>query len=260
MFRRLPPIGGDPRSVAEIVNNIMDGKINSHGTVTLATGNATSTTLYDARISIETKIILIPFSSAAFNDTAPYGEFRNDTDQLAPGVGTTAVVNWDATEESNGVYLSNTTRVNVRNAGTYQVKYSLQLQNANNDGQYADVWIRKNGTDIDNTGRRYYLPPRKSASEFSHVVGVEEYVLTLAAGDYVEVVGAVSSTDVTLEHFAADGGVPRPAIPAATLSVQFIAPLAYSNVYVSAQQSGQATISHYANSTSDKTYAYVLIG
>ena len=173
MFRRLPPIGGDPRSVAEIVNNIMDGKINSHGTVTLATGNATSTTLYDARISIETKIILIPFSSAAFNDTAPYGEFRNDTDQLAPGVGTTAVVNWDATEESNGVYLSNTTRVNVRNAGTYQVKYSLQLQNANNDGQYADVWIRKNGTDIDNTGRRYYLPPRKSASEFSHVVGVE---------------------------------------------------------------------------------------
>ena len=89
---------------------------------------------------------------------------------------------------------------------------------------------------------------------------VLKYVLTLAAGDYVEVVGAVSSTDVTLEHFAADGGVPRPAIPAATLSVQFIAPLAYSNVYVSAQQSGQATISHYANSTSDKTYAYVLIG
>lgn len=260
MFRRLPPIGGDPRSVAEIVNNIMDGKINSHGTVTLATGNATSTTLYDARISIETKIILIPFSSAAFNDTAPYGEFRNDNDQLAPGVGTTATVEWGVTEESNGVYASNTTRINVRNAGTYQVKYSLQLQNANNDGQYADVWIRKNGTDIDNTGRRYYLTPRKSVSEFSHVVGVAEYVLTLAAGDYVEVVGAVSSTDVTLEHFAADGAVPRPAIPAATLSVQFIAPLAYSNVYVSAQQSGQATISHYANSTSDKTYAYVLIG
>ena len=260
MFRRLPPMGGDQRSVAEILNGVMDGKTNNTGTITLATGNATSTTLYDARISIDTKIVLIPFSSAAFNDTAPYGEFRNDTDQLAPGVGTTATVEWGVTEESNGVYLSNTTRVNVRNAGTYQVKYSLQLQNAANDGQYADVWMRKNGTDIDNTGRRYYLPPRKSSTEFAHVVGVAEYVIELAAGDYVEVAGAVSSTDVTLEHFDADGAVPRPAIPAATLSVQFVAPLAYSNVYVSAQQSGQATISHYANSTSDKTYAYILIG
>jgi len=260
MFRRLPPIGGDPRSVAEIVNNIMDGKINSTGTITLATGNATSTTLYDARISIETKIVLIPFSSAAFADTAPYGEFRNDTDQLAPSAGTSAVVAWDATEESNGVYTSDTSRIYVRNAGTYQTTYSLQLQNANNDGQYADVWMRKNNTDIDNTGRRYYLPPRKSASEFSHVVGVAEYVLTLAAGDYIEVAGAVSSTDVTLEHFDADGAVPRPAIPAATIKVQFIAPLAYSNVYVSAQQNGQATISNYANSTADKTYAYILIG
>jgi hypothetical protein len=260
MFRRLPPMGGDARSVAEIVNNIMDGKINSTGTITLATGNATSTTLYDARISIETKIVLIPFSSAAFADTAPYGEFRNDTDQLAPSAGTSAVVAWDATEESNGVYTSNTSRIYVRNAGTYQTTYSLQLQNANNDGQYADVWMRKNNTDIDNTGRRYYLPPRKSASEFSHVVGVAEYVLTLAAGDYIEVAGSVSSTDVTLEHFAADGAIPRPAIPAATIKVQFIAPLAYSNVYVSAQQNGQATISHYANSTADKTYAYILIG
>lgn len=260
MFRRLPVFGADQRNVAEIVNNIMDGKTNNTGTITLATGNATSTTLYDARISIESKIVLIPFSSAAFADTSPFGEFRNDTDQLAPSAGTSAVVSWDATEESNGVYTSNTSRIYVRNAGTYQTTYSLQLQNANNDGQYADVWMRKNGTDVDNSGRRYYLPPRKSATEFSHVVGVAEYVLTLAVGDYIEVAGSVSSTDVTLEHFAADVGVPRPAIPAATIKVQFIAPLAYSNVYVSAQQSGQATISHYANSTADKTYAYIIIG
>jgi len=63
MFRRLPTFGGDPRAVAEILNGAMDGKTNNTGTITLETGNATSTTLYDARISIETKIVLIPFSS-----------------------------------------------------------------------------------------------------------------------------------------------------------------------------------------------------
>ena len=51
MFRTLPVFGGDQRAVAEIVNGIMNGKTNNHGTVTLATGNATTTTITDERIS-----------------------------------------------------------------------------------------------------------------------------------------------------------------------------------------------------------------
>jgi len=77
MFRRLPPFGGDQRAVAEIVNGIMDGKTNNTGTVTLATGNATTTTITDARIGIDSTILLIPSSDAAEQDTAPYGEFQD---------------------------------------------------------------------------------------------------------------------------------------------------------------------------------------
>jgi hypothetical protein len=65
---------------------------------------------------------------------------------------------------------------------------------------------------------------------------------------------------VTLENYAADSGIPRPSIPAAIISVQYIAPMAYSNVYVSSQGKGTATVTHFANSTADKTYAYVVIG
>ena len=65
MFRVLPPFGGDQRAVAEIVNGIMNGKTNNHGTVTLATGNATSTTINDARIGADSKVIVIPYSAAA---------------------------------------------------------------------------------------------------------------------------------------------------------------------------------------------------
>ena len=49
-FRTLPPFGGDQRAVAEVVRGIMDGKTNNTGLITLATGNATTTTLYDERI------------------------------------------------------------------------------------------------------------------------------------------------------------------------------------------------------------------
>jgi hypothetical protein len=45
-FRTLAPFGSDPRGVAEVVRGIMDGKTNNTGLITLATGNATTTTLY----------------------------------------------------------------------------------------------------------------------------------------------------------------------------------------------------------------------
>ena len=260
MFRTLPPFGNDPRNVAEVVNGIMNGKTNNTGLITLATDNAITTTLYDERISRDTKIILIPFSTAAYEDTAPYGQFSNNTDQVAPSVGVSAVVTWDATDFSNGIYLSNTTRLNVRNSGTYNVQFSLQLQNSTNDGQHADVWFRVNGTDVTSSASRFGLPPRKSNGDPSNIIGSINIFLDLDANDYVEIAGAVTDVGVTLEHFAADTGVPRPAIPAAIVTMSYISPQAYSNAIVTAQQNGQATITHWANSTSDKTYAYVLVG
>lgn len=259
-FRTLPAFGGDARAVAEIVNGIMNGKTNNTGLVTLATGNATTTTIYDRRISADSKIILIPFSDAAEADAAPYGSFSNNTDQTAPSTGTSALVVFDTTEESNGVYLSDTTRINVRNAGLYNFQYSLQLQNSTNDVQYADVWFRINGTDVVRSGSRFGLPQRRSGGSPSHIIGSMNIFLDLSAGDYVEIAGAVSDTGVTLEHFPADTGIPRPSIPAVIVTAQFIAPYAYSNVYVSSQTQGEATVSHFANSTANKTYAYVVIG
>jgi hypothetical protein len=260
MFRTLPPFGHDPRNVAEVVNGIMNGKTNNTGTVTLATGNATTTTITDERISVNSKIILIPFSDAAEEDAAPYGQFSNNNDQTAPSTGTSAVVVWDTTEFSNGIYLSNSTRINVRNGGVYNVNFSIQLQNSTNDHQHADVWYRVNGTDIARSASRFGIPSRKSTGDPAAMIGYMSLFLDLNAGDYIEIAGAVSNTGVTLENYAADSGIPRPSIPAAIISVQYIAPMAYSNVYVSSQGKGTATVTHFANSTADKTYAYVVIG
>jgi hypothetical protein len=238
----------------------MNGKTNNTGTVTLATGNATTTTLFDERISPDTKIVLIPFSAAAFSDAAPYGCFTNNTDQLSPSVGATAVVALDTTEEALGVFLSNTSRINVRNYGIYNVQFSLQLVNIDNDVQFADVWFRVNGVDVPRSASRFDLPARKSASVPSHVIGTVNTFIEMQAGDYVEIAGTTSSTDVSLEHYAADTVIPRPAIPAAIVTIQYIAPQAYSNIYVSSQVQGSATITHFSNDTADKTYGYILVG
>ena len=52
------------RKVAEVVNSLRDGKINSVGTVTL-TANSTTTTITDARISPTSKVLPIATSATA---------------------------------------------------------------------------------------------------------------------------------------------------------------------------------------------------
>lgn len=84
--------------------------------------------------------------------------------------------------------------------------------------------------------------------------------MDLAAGDYIELAGSVSNTTVALEYIVASTTIPRPAIPAVIFTVNYVAPMAYSNIYVSAQAKGSATITHYANDTANKTYAYVVVG
>jgi len=260
VFRQLPTFGGDQRAVAEIVNGIMNGKTNNTGTVTLATGNATSTTITDARIGIDSTILLIPSSDAAETDAAPYGCFTNNTDQLSPSVGSTAVVVYDSTEEASGVYLASSSRLYVRNYGIYNVQFSIQLVNNANDGQYADVWFRVNGTDVPRSASRFDIPARKSEGNPSHVIGTVNTFIEMQAGDYVEIAGTTSSADISLESYDADVVIPRPAIPAAIVTVQYIAPLSFSNVYISSQTNGSATLTHFANDTADKTYKYIVVG
>lgn len=259
-FRTLPMFGSDPRAVSEVVRGIMDGKTNNTGLITLATGNATSTTLYDERIGYDSLIFFVPVSAAAEADAAPYGEFTRNTSQTAPVAFTPAAIEYDTTEESSGVYLANNSRLYVRNTGTYNVQFSIQLASDDNALQYADVWFRKNGVDIPRSATRFDLPIRKAAGDPSHTVGSVNIFVNMNAGDYVEVAGLVSATTVSLISYPATTSPPRPIIPSAIVTIQYIAPMATSNLYVTSQQQGQATISHWANDTADKTYGYIIVG
>jgi len=260
MFRRLPPAGGDQRAVAEIVNGMMDGKTNNTGTITLATGNATTTTINDPRISRDSMILLVPKSAAAFADTAPYGAFQDSTDQTAASTTTAYPMTFDTTDFSNGVYLSNSSRLNARNAGIYNVQFSVQLQNTDNAQHTVDIWFRKNGTNITASNSMFTVPARKNASIYGHLIAAINYFVELAANDYVEIVWRAESTTVSIEQLPTQTSPTRPATPSVIATMQYVAPNAMDNVYVSAQTNGSATLTHFANSTASKAYGYVIVG
>lgn len=65
MYRKLNPAGGTPREISEVVNNLVEGKSNNTGTITLAVASATTTTLTDERIGFESIILFMPTTANA---------------------------------------------------------------------------------------------------------------------------------------------------------------------------------------------------
>jgi len=259
-FQTLPVFGADQRQVAEVVRGAMNGKTNNTGEVTLATGNATSTTLYDDRIGFDSLIFFVPLSAAAEADSSPYGAFQDTTDQTAANTTTAYAVTFNTTDYSNGVYLSNSSRLNVRNYGIYNIQFSFQYKNTTNDAQDVDIWFRKNGTNIDGSNSRFSLPARKSTGDPSHLIAAMNYFLEMNAGDYAEIMWRVTDVGVSLEHFPTSTTPDRPSVPSAIVTLNYVAPSATTNLYVSTQQQGEATITHWANATADKTYGYIVVG
>jgi hypothetical protein len=155
----------------------------------------------------------------------PYGAFQDGTDQTAANTTTAYAVTFDTTDFSNGVTLSNSSRLNVAQAGIYNLQFSIQFKNTTNDGQDVDVWFRKNGTNIDNSNSRFHPPARKSAGDPSHLIAALNFFVSLAANDYVEIMWRTTNVGVSIEHFAASSTPTRPAVPSVIATLSFVSNL-----------------------------------
>jgi hypothetical protein len=149
-----------------------------------------------------------------------YGAFQDNTSQTAASINTAYAVKLNTTDLTNGVSVvndgsSNPTRVTLSNTGIYNIQFSLQLEKTGGSGNMiADIWIRKNGIDIPSTTGKVVLTGSANASP---VVAAWNYVLDLAAGDYIQLMW--STSNVNVEIVAAVATSPHPAIPSAILTV-----------------------------------------
>lgn len=156
---------------------------------------------------------------------SPYGAFQDSTDQTAANTTTAYAITFDTTDFSNGVTLSNSSRLNVAQAGIYNLQFSIQFKNTTNDGQDVDVWFRKNGTNIANSNSRFHVVARKSSGDPSHLIAAMNFFVSLAANDYVEIMWRPTDIGVSLEHFAASSTPDRPVIPSVIATLTFVSNL-----------------------------------
>jgi hypothetical protein len=237
----------------------MDGKTNNTGTITLATGNATTTTIQDYRIGADSVIILVPASEAAYEDSAPYGAFQDSTNQTAANTTTAYPMTFNTTDYSNGVSVVSNSRMTVKSYGIYNLQFSAQLVNTDSSIHDMDIWFRKNGTNVPASNSRYSVPNSHGGVD-GHTIAALNYYIELNANDYVEIMWATDNTAVSIQQLPTRTSPDTPSTPSVIATMQYVAPAASTNVYVTAKGKGTATLTHYANNTADKTYAYIVVG
>lgn len=155
----------------------------------------------------------------------PHGAFSDSTDQVAASTTVATAVTFNTTDISNGVTLSNSSRLNVAVDGVFNIQFSIQLKNTTNDSHDVDIWFRKNGTNIDNSNSRYHIPTRRGAGDPSHMIAAINFFVELLAGDFVEIMYKVGNVNVSIEHFAASASPTRPAVPSVIATVSFVSNL-----------------------------------
>ena len=75
-YRNLPKQGGTPRQISEVVNNILEGKINSTGEFTIS-AHTTQLTITDRRASVNSIILFTPIGSDGSHNH-PWVQTRNN--------------------------------------------------------------------------------------------------------------------------------------------------------------------------------------
>lgn len=263
-FQTLPVFGGDARQVAEVVRGIMDGRTNNTGKVTLATGGATSTTIYDERIGYNSVILLSPTSSFASFGELPYGGFQDSTTQTIASTTTAYVVTFNTTDYSNGVSLVSGSRMKVSYSGLYNLQFSAQLENSDTQIHKASIWFRKNGTDIAKSNTEFDVI-NSHGGKHGNICAALNFFVDLAKDDYVEIAWSADSTQVSISAIGTQTSPTRPSTPSIIATMQYVSYDGYTtnifqNPYISSKSQGSAVISHPANSTSGKTYDYIVVG
>ena len=148
--------------------------------------------------------------------TKTHGVFYDTTTQTAAVINTAYAMTFNTTALSSSVSIgSPTSRIVTSNAGVYNFQFSAQLHKTSASVGYVYIWFRVNGTDITDSASKVAL----SGSQ-AETVAAWNYVASMAASDYFEIMWSTDNTDCQLLRNTAVS--PVPGIPSVILTVQQI--------------------------------------
>jgi hypothetical protein len=149
-----------------------------------------------------------------------YGSFYSSVDQT-DGV-TPYAIAAENTADADGVSMAvnlagKKTRMTFAHTGTYNIQFSAQLHNTGGggSGNTVNIWFRLNENDIASSDTKVTVP-----SNAPYFVAAWNFIQSVAAGDYIELIWFTDNANIILEHENATAT--HPAIPSVILTAQQI--------------------------------------
>jgi hypothetical protein len=154
----------------------------------------------------------------------PQAMLISNLDQDLTSTTTEELLTYDVVALSNGIRVVDNSKIYVPCSGQYLVTFTLQVSNRSNAAQEFEVWAKDTGTNYPSSRTRFDIPARKSGSIWSHIVPAITGIFTVndPSTNYLQIAWWASSTDVFIEHYAAESTPTRPEIPSVILTINFV--------------------------------------
>jgi hypothetical protein len=147
---------------------------------------------------------------------AKNGSFLDLTSQSVD-IGAIAAVKLGTTIFSNGVTVSNNSRINVDYSGIYNLQFSMQLRRTSGGGvKQVIIWLRVNGVDVPNSATHVTF---QASSDY--LIPAWNFFIDMTSGQYVELMWTQDDA-IILTYEAANTIVPYPAVPSVILTMNKI--------------------------------------
>lgn len=125
-----------------------------------------------------------------------YGSWYDTTNQFATVAGT-ATPMYCNSGSGNGITKVYGSNFEVAYSGTYNIQFSVQLDETSGAGEHIFIWFRKNGVDIPYSASEVAIQGSLAES-----IPSWNFMVDLAAGDYINIMYSVSDIRVYLKAVA----------------------------------------------------------
>lgn len=151
-----------------------------------------------------------------------HGAFSSLVDQTAT-INTATPMAFEVTEiNDHGITIVNGTRITVDADGVYNIQFSVQLVNTGAGERNISIWARANGVDVPDSNTQITVPKAHGNGDGQTVAAWNLFV-RLQAGQYAQLMWSTPSTDVSIQHIAAQTTPTRPVTPSIILTVNRVA-------------------------------------
>lgn len=150
----------------------------------------------------------------------PNGLFFNTVDQTFASPNVAYPVTYNATYLNNAVALQSgsTSKIEVTVSGIYNFQYSGQLLSTNASSKNVYLWIQRNDINIGYSTHAYTLSANNEYTEINW-----NFIIDLAAGEYLEL--EIATTDTTVRLDAEAATALHPGIASSVMAVNYVGPM-----------------------------------